>query len=90
MREWAHNLLKHNKTKDQIAQSNTHTQTIWDYSNFIHSYTSNNHNPMTTSNLMLYLQHSLIFLTSTLIKGVMEFVLQETQAITTPLIFYTP
>ena len=36
-------------------------QIIWVYSNLIHSYTSNNHNPMTTSNLMLYLQHNLIF-----------------------------
>lgn len=32
-------------------------QCMWDYSNLIHSYISNNNHPMTTSNLVLYLQH---------------------------------
>ena len=32
-------------------------QTMWLYSNLIRSYTANKHYPMTTSNLMLYLQH---------------------------------
>ena len=100
-REWAHNLLKHNRTRDQVQantqqQRQTNTawsemvtstpgvalyctfpswfiQCIWDISiptshnpygfiqNFIHSCTFNKHNPMTTSNQMLYLQHDLIY-----------------------------
>ena len=32
---------------------------LWIYSNLIHSYTLTNHHPMTTSNLMFYLQQSM-------------------------------
>ena len=46
-----------------VGYLNSHfPQNIWVYSNFILSYSYNNHFPKTTSNLMLYLQHSLILL----------------------------
>lgn len=45
-------------TMDMRIYSKSHfLQIIWIYSNLIHSYTSNNNYPMTTSNLM-HLQHS--------------------------------